>query len=418
MGQDPGRRNEKLNLRRSLSQILFNGQGWKTAWAWAVLWTAALRVGVGAAMALTWQVMKPYLLPQLLAVPDIYGKLPVYQTFPADALLGVWLRWDAVHHVNLALRGYFDLSEGDSVFYPAYAGLIRLLTPLSGGEPVVAALAVSTLATLVTLALLYRLTEQAYGPAAARSAVAALAVYPTAFFLIAPFTESLYLAGTLTVFWLTGKGRWAVSGLPGALASLARGPGIYTPAALAWPAWKYLREKPAFTWRKLLAVACGLGLPVIAGLAFLGWRAWAGFAPVAQVLKVYSGLVMTNPIQGLYSGLATMVTHPSFTAWLEGLSALAWITILVAMLRQARWRRVDWLIYMALNLAVFTSKVSQVASPLQSIARYVLVLFPGFIVIGDWLSRQPRNRRHGLLFASALVMGVFSMLYVLAVFIG
>src|SRR5437870_921220 len=82
------------------------------------------------------------------------------------------------------------------------------------------------------------LAVRAYVPAAARWALFALAVYPTAFFLLAPFTESLFLALTMAAFVAADARRWWLAGVLGAMASLTRGPGIVTTAALAWMAWQ------------------------------------------------------------------------------------------------------------------------------------------------------------------------------------
>jgi hypothetical protein len=71
-----------------------------------------------------------------------------------------------------------------------------------------------------------------------------------------------------------------------------------------------------------------------------------------------------------------------------------------------------------LNLGVFLSKHSLVATPLQSIARYVIVLFPGFILLGDWLSRLKPRVRFLYLSASTALLLLFSAFYALAIFIG
>ena len=88
------------------------------------------------------------------------------------------------------------------------------------------------------------------------------------------------------------------------------------------------------------------------------------------------------------------------------------------MLLRPRWRRVEWILYMGANLLTFLSKHSLVAPPLQSIGRYVLVLFPGFILLGDWLSGLSSRWRQVYLLLSSLLLVLFSCLYVLAVFIG
>ena len=103
---------------------------WRGPWAWATLWVLGLRLGLGALMGLTWWMARPYLSLSHLAWQNLWGTLPLYTNPLAEALLGVWPRWDAVHYLNLAQRGYAGASEGDTVFYPMYVGLTRFVWPL------------------------------------------------------------------------------------------------------------------------------------------------------------------------------------------------------------------------------------------------------------------------------------------------
>lgn len=92
--------------------------GWRAAGVWALKIVFGLRLVLGAAMALAWLAVKPYLSNSRLNAPEMFGGFDIPRSFPADALLGVWPRWDAINHLNLALRGYFDLPEGHSIFLP------------------------------------------------------------------------------------------------------------------------------------------------------------------------------------------------------------------------------------------------------------------------------------------------------------
>jgi len=378
-----------------------------------------LRLGLGLSMGATWLAVRHNLPASTLTDTTIYDGLPAYSTFPADVLLGVWQRWDAVHHLKLAWVGYFGVSEGDSVFYPLYAWLTRIVTHIVGSDYVVGGLIVSTVATIVAFACLYQLADRQYGFKSARWTVVTLAIYPTAFFLIAPFTESLCLALTLGAFLAAYKRRWLLTGILGALSSLSRGPGLLTSAALGWIAWRQWRKyKTLIRMRHIVLMAVGLAMPILGGLAFQLWRARAGFAPMVVVLRTYSGLEMTNPISGLAFAWAQVVTTPTLENILEVSSAFLFLGSIGMMAVNQRWRRGDWLIYMVVNVGLFLSKRSLIASSLQSLARYVLMLFPGFIVLGDWLSR----RRSQLRFAYAVISGtlllVLSSLYALWWFIG
>jgi hypothetical protein len=406
-------------LFRRLSRDLRSARGWRAAWLWALVAVLALRLGLGLMMGLTWVAVRRYLPPGGLTDESIYGGLQTYATFPADALLGVWQRWDGVSHLNLARLGYFGVPRGHSVYYPLYAFLTRVVSQGLRSDYVVGGLVVSTVAAVVTLACLYRLAERIYGPTAARWAVVTLSVYPTALFLIAPYTESLFLALTLGAFLAAYERRWWLAGGLGALASLTRGPGMLTSAALGWIAWRQWRTEPAsHSVRWVAQATLGLVLPVLGGLAFTWWRASAGFPSMADSLRVYSGLEMTDPISGLVAAFKQLVAVQDLPVLLDVSSALLFLCLTVGMILNRRWRRGEWLIYVVANLGVFLSKRSLVASSLQSLPRYVLVLFPAFVVVGEWLSRRgPRTRLFYVVVSGALLLA-FSALYALWFFIG
>ena len=58
-----------------------------------------------------------------------------------------------------------------------------------------------------------------------------------------------------------------------------------------------------------------------------------------------------------------------------------------------RWRRPELLAYMLVSLAVLLGRHTQGAPSLKSLSRYVLVLFPAFLVAGDWLASASRRTR-------------------------
>lgn len=399
--------------------ILTRLEGWQAACAWALVVTVGLRLVLGLAMALAWIAAKPYLTPDQLNDPAVYGKLEVPTSFPADALLGVWLRWDAIHHLNLALRGYFDLSVGDSVFYPFYAILARGFSELLGGNIILAGLVVSTLASFLSFAGLYRLADTFYGPETARWSVLALAAYPTALFLVAPFTESLFLALTLGAFMASYRQRWWLAGLLGFFASLTRGPGMLTTLPLLLIAFQQWRKtKPPLSGKWVISVAAGLVLPIAGSLAFIVWRDTAGFPSMTETLRQYSGLVLTDPFSALIAGVQQWLRVRDFPTTLELLSACLFIVLTGVMLIRPQCRKPEWLVYAAVNLILFLSKQSLIASSLQSLPRYVLILFPIFILIGGWLASQGRLVRFIYLTCSSAILLVFSVLYVLWVFMG
>jgi hypothetical protein len=390
--------------------------GWRMAILSGGVAVILLRVILGLMMGVTWIILRPYLSPNLIL--SEFHELFSKSSLQAEALLSVWLRWDAIHHLNLARLGYLKLSEAESVFYPLYAGLTRLTTVTIGGDYLIGGLIVSTLSAWGAFACLYWLAEHFYQGETAQWSVVALAIYPTAIFLVAPYTESLFLALTMAAFIAAYKGRWLAAGLLGCLASLARGPGIFTSAALAWIAWDQWRGMQSKQRGKIVSMLAGLLLPVIGGLTFLLWRTWMGFPTIADITRQYSGLILVNPVRGLASAIIQWVHIHDLQTTLDLFSALFFIFMGIVMFANRRWRKVEWLVYMAINLLIFLSKESFQASSLQSMARYVLVLFPVFIALGDWLRSQSHLTRLICTTISTTIMIVLSTLYALWVFIG
>lgn len=399
---------------------------WRDSWAWAIRWVIGLRLGLGALMALAWWVVRPHLNLSPADWQRLWGSVPPYPNRLSEAMLGVWPRWDAIHYLNLAVRGYAGgAQEGDTVFYPLFVIATRLVTPLVGGDYVIGSLVVSTLAATAALAGLYQLVERHYGPASARWTVAVLALYPTAVFLVAPFTESLFLAFTLGAILAAEDRRWLWAGVLGALASLTRGPGMLTSLALAWIAWEQWRTPglPAWrlTWpgtRSALTLGVGLALPVLGGLSFLAWRQAQGFAPYADTWQTFGGSRWVNPAWNVVVSIQQFLAVHDLPTTLDIVSLFIFSGLLLILLVKRRWRRGEWAIYLSANLVLLLSKHNDLASSLQSLARYGLVLFPGFIVMGDWLAQRPPLFRFMYLCLSGSLLAGLSVLYALWWFVG
>lgn len=393
--------------------------GWKQALWLAVKLTLALRIGMGAVMAAAWLMAEKHLPLGQFSDPDIYGKLRMPTSLIGKLLLGVWPRWDGVHHLNLAMRGYFDLSPGDSVFYPLYAGLTRLASYLTGGEYILAGLIISTLATIAVLTFLKLLGDRLFGEKGGTWAAVALAIYPLSVFLVAPFTESLFLALTLAAFYAAYEKRWWLAALLSLLASLTRGPGMAASLAFAlmtWAQWlESGRKLPAGTW---LAMLAALVAPIAGGAAFLLWRARAGFPPITEVLAEYVGTRVVDPFTGLARAVVQWAQVRDLPTTLDVASVALFLVITVLMLVRPRWRRWELVAYMAGSLVVLLSRSTEGAASLKSISRYVLVLFPAFLVLGDWLAGTKRWLRFALISLSSAGLVTAAALYALWFFLG
>src|SRR5581483_6042753 len=141
------------------------------------------------------------------------------------SLFTAWERFDGLWFLRIAAEGYRS-SDGSAAFFPLYPLLTRAVSFLIGHHPFAAALIVSNASFAGALCALYLLTASDRSEPVARTTVLFLAVFPTAFFFFAPYSESLFLLLAVTAFWGARTRRWAVAGAAGALAALTRNVGI------------------------------------------------------------------------------------------------------------------------------------------------------------------------------------------------
>ncbi len=134
-----------------------------------------------------------FVLPSAEATKHYAGFAPL-----RDLIFAPWQRWDTIWYNKIALEGY--AADVRVVFPPLYPFLMRLITPLTGANVTAAGLLLSSAAALASFILLYHLTRELFDERAAQRAILFLAVFPTAFFLFAAYTEATFLAFVLGAF--------------------------------------------------------------------------------------------------------------------------------------------------------------------------------------------------------------------------
>jgi hypothetical protein len=117
-------------------------------------------------------------------------------------LLDPWFRWDAVEYLKISTQGYSS-TDGSIVFPPPYPLLIRLTTPLLGGNALLSALVVSNLCLVVALFGLLRYLRREFPPNVLRLGVMALVMFPTGIFFFTAYTESVCLLWIIATLWAT-----------------------------------------------------------------------------------------------------------------------------------------------------------------------------------------------------------------------
>jgi hypothetical protein len=368
--------------RRTILDRL-RGVGSDPAFKYSLVLFAVLRVVLSLWPALVLAVTQAPTSPDEVLRP--YQGIEAVTGGLSGLLLGVWQRFDALWYLKIAAQGYAP-HDGSTVYFPLYPALIRLLGKALLDHYLVAALVVSNLAYVGALFCLYKLTKRQFGRASARRCTMYLAIFPTAFFFLAPYTESLFLLLTLAAFLCAYRERWWLAGILGFLSSLTRLQGVVLVAPLLY---MYLRDRE-FRLSRLDPKLLG---PMIIPLGALLYMAYqyliVGAAPLVDTYQTHLYAQFVWPwdnvlatIQRILSPEGTFINvlNLTVTGVFLGMTVLSFRNL-----------PGEYGIYMAATMLVLMLRRTTL-QPLVSMSRYVLMLFPAFMLWGRW-GRNPRVQR-------------------------
>jgi Mannosyltransferase (PIG-V) len=188
-----------MTMRRARAFWGELGGGWQLA-----LWLlATLRISLGLVAVLSLHLNAP------AGAEGDWSELLIRGGEPWSELLSTWQRWDALWYQRIAEAGYRP-GDGTAHFQPLYPLLARIVSVPLSGQVVWAELLVSSAAFALAMWLLYRVARFDVGPLVARLSVLLTALFPTGFFLLAPYTEALYLTLTVAALYLARSWRTPV----------------------------------------------------------------------------------------------------------------------------------------------------------------------------------------------------------------
>jgi Gpi18-like mannosyltransferase len=319
-----------------------------------------------------------------------------------------WERFDALWFLRIADAGY-GTGDGSAAFFPLYPMAIRAVSLLLGGHPFGASLIVSNAAFLAALVVTFLLTSMEFGERRARTAVVLLAFFPTSYFFLMPYSESLFLLLAVTAFWGARRGRWALAGAAGALGALTRSVGIVLAPALAVEALHRRAERGERAWPGLLASAA----TALGTVAYLGWwevRAGDWLTPITRQQNWQREL--SWPWSTLWEATLDAVRYVGHTNggywivdWLIVVPVLAASAYAVVRLRPS------YAVYLLGGLLIPLTFVFP-DRPLMSMPRFVLPLFPAFWAAAELAEDRLRVPRWALAAVGAAGIGALSVLTV------
>ncbi len=297
-----------------------------------------------------------------------------------------WDRWDTGHFTYIATRGYTELWR--TAFFPLYPLLIKGVM-LFTHNPFTAGLLISNVAMFVACVVLYQLVLEDFDQERAERTVLYLLLFPTSFFLATAYNEALFLCLALTCFYNIRRGNWWLVGLSGFCASLTRSAGLFLVVPFCY---EYLRQRQ-FRLRAIRLDVLSIAL-IPAGVALFAlycYRRFGDFLAFSHA-QVYWNRKLEPPWEGIIGSLHAMqisggILNFQFLRNLLDLAPDMLFLVCIVLSLVGPWRfprsHRAYTLYAGV-LYLFFHLVPNGGTglyPLESIARFMLELFPVFIVL-------------------------------------
>ena len=292
--------------------------------------------------------------------------------------VGPWQRWDALWYEHIARSGY-SRGDPDAAFFPLFPGAVHVISPLVGGNPAVGGLVLATVALVAALVVLHHLVATDLDRGTAERSVLYLALAPVAFFLLAAFTESLFLLLAAGALLAARRGRFGLAAVIAALGALCRSTGALLVAPLLVEVVADARRRRARDLRALRPAHLLVLLPLV---TIAGWDLY-----LRTRLGVHGGvLALQKDVWGNHAVAPWTALHDSFRTVLDGghpeeaINLASSLALVIAV--PLMWGRLpgSYLAYAAVSILPIVCRESLV-TPQESSARYLLSVFPVFVLL-------------------------------------
>ncbi len=331
-----------------------------------------------------------------------------------DRVAGVWTRWDGQWYLKIATEGY-RTDDGSAAFFPLYPWVLKVVGWLAGERYIWAGTLISSLFFLAALILLHRLVRLDFHPEDAGRTVFYIAAFPMAFFFWAVYSESLFLFLAVGAVLAARTQHWWWSAVAIAFAVWTRTTGLLLLLPLAWELWRAYHPPPPTDPTAMPPPrprpwsAASLALPVLSLLGLMGWAAFRFGDPLAQ-LNAQTGWnrQFSWPWETVINGVRVALQmpfqyQPENQSWTY-LGAL--IFAFVVGVLSLRWLRGSYSLYLWAGI-LFPLFSATPRNPLLSYPRFLIVLFPAFIVLA--LIGRNRYAHQIITWVSLLLLALYTI---------
>jgi len=324
-----------------------------------------------------------------------------------------WLNFDGEHYLAIAQYGYRSLTY---FYFPLFPILVRLVVFLYKSNTLILAiggLLLNHLFLLIGLMGFWKLIklDSTYD---VKTVILLLLLFPTSFFFASYYTEGIFFALSVWAFFFARKKIWWAAGLLGILSTFTRLIGIALfPAMIAEYSFSGSKKFRSVSINKniifLLLIPLGLftymlfvkyktGDPFefLHSVEIFGSQRAAGFILLPQVFYRYLFKILPNINYEYFPAV--------FTTFLELLTASTFLLLVIVSFFKLR---LSYALYSAIVYLIPTFSGS-----FSSFPRYVLVIFPVFILSAIYFTKLSRGIQVLISLLLLTTLGIATALFV------
>lgn len=324
-------------------------------------------------------------------------------------LATMWANFDGLHYLSLAQNGYKNLhTTSQYAFFPVYPFLVRTFSFL--GSNLAGALVISHLFFILGLLVFYRLVLLDFNKAIAKKTIFLILIFPTSFFFGSVNSEAVFFFLVVSSLFLIRKNWYLPAVILAAIASATRLAGIFLWPALLIELWQVNKgnfKKTLTDPRSILMLLPPLGLLSFMRYQFLHTGSWITFItsqPAFGANRVVNKLILLHQVFYRYFrmlvSLKPFADPIYFTIILELLISSIFLILVFYAFKKTR---LSYAVFALLSFIVptFTGTFS-------SMPRYVLTVFPAFMVLALFFN-QASKKYQKIYIVISLILAVISV---------
>ncbi|QDO87889.1 hypothetical protein FNH13_05605 [Ornithinimicrobium ciconiae] len=320
--------------------------------------------------------------------------------------------WDGAWYERIATDGYppelpvgsdGQVRQNEWAFYPIFPMLARALMAVTGLPFAIAGPVVATMIGYAAAVVMGLMLRERVGAAAALGGVCLFAAFPASPTLQVAYTESLATLLLCSVLWLLIRRQWWVAGAVALLTGLARP--IALPLGLVALVavvlrWRQRREEPVGRgeYAGMLAALVGCGLSGLIWPALV-WRGTGVPTGYTETMSAWRNGEAVTPFAPTLEMVKWQFGDP------RGIWFLVGFFVLLAVMMLGPWARGLGPVLQTWSLA-YPFYLAAALDPWTSIYRYLILLFPVFVVMigGGWPLSDRRSGPTWLLVVRTVVI--------------